>query len=117
MLAILNSLAMSLFLTLIFELGITHILGVRGKENKKIVVLVNVITNPLLVFIVITLMTLQVNKILLLSCIAMLEFIAFTVEGILYSKYLNYNKINPFVLSLIANVFSYSLGEILKLIF
>ena len=46
-----ESLAISLILTLIIELTISYIIGIRKKNDIEIIVLVNILTNPIVVFI------------------------------------------------------------------
>lgn len=74
--------------------------------------LVNVLTNPLLVstsylvFIKYGAMPKKIYEIIM-------EILIFLVEGIIYKKYLKYNKINGFWVSLILNLSSYFFGGVL----
>lgn len=104
------SLALSLGLTLLAELGAGLLLGLRRKQDLLLVALVNVLTNPVVVLV------------LNLAClygfyswylVAALELAALLTEGLLYRGRLEYRKINPFLLSWILNSISYFGGLIL----
>ena len=45
------SMIISLLLTIVIEIGISFIIGIRGKEDLKVVFWVNVLTNPVVVYI------------------------------------------------------------------
>ena len=105
--------ARCLILTIIMELGLALILGIRDKKDILNVILVQVLTNPIVV---------TVPYLIYIECgympykisIYVLEVLAVLTEGFVYYKTLKYRKINPFLFALILNVFSYSLGEIIN---
>lgn len=102
----------ALILTIIIETLIAFIIGYRKKDLIN-VMLVNIITNPI-VFIIpvyfnIKYGILERNVILLI-----LEILAFISEGFIYFKYLNKRNINPYLLSLVLNIASYCMGEIIN---
>ena len=102
-----------LVLTIIIELIIAIIIGIRGKKNIINVVLVNIITNPLVVtlpFFLLIVFNYQVYK----YSIYFLEAITLITEGFIYYKVLDYKRINPFIISLILNGASYLLGFVIN---
>lgn len=98
-----------LLLTIIIELIIALILGVRDKKDIINVILVNVITNPIVVMSQILLYLRFGYKIEIIGVI-ILEILVVPVEGLIYKKVLDYKKINPILLSLILNVSSLLIG-------
>jgi len=105
--ALLSALAISLGLTVLFETGFFLILGKRNKKDLLLVVLVNTLTNPIVVLLYwIAYFRTNWNTILI---ILPLELFAVLTEGYIYKKYAESFK-RPFLFSLAANVFSFSLG-------
>jgi len=103
-----------LIITLVIETMIAFIIGIRKKDILNIV-LINFITNPLIVSLSVYFgfnYGMKVEKI----AIIVLEIIVFITEGILYSKFLKYKKINGFIISFILNFSSYFIGKILNYI-
>lgn len=107
------SLIISLSLTIILELFTSLIQGLRSKNDILVCILVNTFTNPVVVFIS-NLIILYGNKTLYNIVITILEISVVFVEYKLYKDCLKNYKKSPFVLSLINNVFSYSMGFILN---
>ena len=104
-----------LICTIIIELGIALILGIRDKKDIVNVILVNILTNPIVVSLPILILILcgyLPYRIVFYS----LEVITVLVEGFIYFKVLNYKKINPFILALILNLGSYLIGEVINYI-
>ena len=105
----------ALLCTIIIELIVGIILKIRNKKDLINIILVNCLTNPLVVTI-----PLYVNiKYGLFErhiCLLLLEIFALAIEGFIYKKYLEFNKINPYVLSIILNACSYSMGEVINFI-
>ncbi len=98
-----------LSLTIIIEGIIALILGVRKRKDFLNIVLVNVVTNPIVVtvpYLVFILFGFRIYK----YSIYTLEVLAFLSEGLIYFKVLDYKKINPFILSAILNLSSYGFG-------
>lgn len=108
---VLLSMAVSLGLTLVLELCFCLAVGVRGRRDLLLVVLVNVLTNPL----VVSLHSLLSLKTALpeAAIVIPLELSAFLVEGLCY-KYRSESIRRPFLLSLGANAFSYLCGLLLS---
>ena len=101
--------------TIIIECIIGYIIGIRNKKDILNITLVNIMTNPIVVSFPVYLMirySIGVRNISLL----ILEILAVLVEGFTYSKVLKYKKINPFIISLILNLGSYLIGEVINVI-
>lgn len=102
--------------TIIIELVIALIIGIRNKKDITNVILVNVITNPLVAIIPVYFNIFYSLKMRHIALI-ILEILTLIFEGIIYKKYLNYKKINPFIISFILNFSSYFIGNIINKIF
>lgn len=98
-----------LTLTIIIEVLIACILKIK-KKDLIIVVLVNILTNPLLVSITTTINFLYKSKIIITI---ILEVLAVFIEGYIYKNNLDYKNINPYCLSLVLNFISYIVGVII----
>lgn len=102
----LNSILQSLILTLLIELTISLVLGIRGKDLLKITI-INILTNVPLNILVSLLYPLMNNNIVFYVIIPVLEVFIVLIEGLFFKK-LNKSIIGPFKLSLLLNGFSYS---------
>lgn len=103
----------SLICTIIIELLIGLLLGIRNKKDILLIILVNIFTNLLVTSISFTInyyFGINFKNIVLL----LLEVFAFISEAIIYKNYFNFNKINPYVVSLILNVSSFTLGLLIN---
>ena len=98
-----------LLLTVIIELIISIILGVRDKKDMLNVILVNVFTNPIVTSIQILTYVLF-GYYYMIVALVILEILVFITEGYIYLKVLKFKRINPFILSLILNIASYFIG-------
>jgi hypothetical protein len=104
-----------LICTIIIELIGAFILGLR-KKDLVYVVLVNIMTNPLVVSLpVLVLVKFGVNARYI--CLVFLEILAIISEGFVYKKVLTYKKLNPYLISLILNVLSYCIGIVINNLF
>ena len=103
----------SLLLTILIEGIIGLIIGIRDKKDLLNVALVNILTNPIVVSVPIFVMVF-INFRYRYYTLYILEVLAFLTEGFIYSKVLKYKKINPYLVSLILNLGSYFIGEILN---
>jgi len=99
--------------TIIIEILIALICKVRNKKDFLNILLVNIMTNPIVVvFPYITYLykgTVYRNILLII-----LEVAVVFIEGFTYKKVLKYNKINKYILSSILNISSYLLGNIIS---
>lgn len=102
-----------LFFTIIIECLIALILGTRNKNDFLNIVLVNCITNPLVVTIPIY-FNIKYGVIERRVVLLVLEILTVICEGLVYRKVLNYKKINPIILSLLLNAGSYFIGEVIN---
>lgn len=110
-----ESLLMSLFLTIVFETIIGFICGIRGKYNFLVLALINAITNPVIVYIInVVLIFCKINVAVIVTLI--LEVIVFLVEGRMFKRFLDYNKMNKYLLAFIINALSFSIGTIINII-
>ncbi len=105
----LKILIVCLLSTIIVEVIVSLLLKVRDKKDILNIILVNIMTNPLLVSI-----TVYINIFYGLKykniIIYPLEILVVLVEGLVYKRYIKYKKINPYLLSLILNISSYLIG-------
>lgn len=98
--------------TIVIELIMSVLLGIRNKKDILNVILVNIMTNPLVVSI---LMYITYNRLFNTTIsIIILEILVILTEGFTYKKVLTFDKINPYVLSLILNISSYFIGGLLN---
>ena len=102
----------SLSITLVVELGIAFILKYRKKDLLN-VFLVNILTNPLLNSMIVTINYYYGLRARNISLI-ILEIMIVIIEGFIYHKTLERRKINGFLLSLLLNVSSYVIGLLLN---
>ncbi len=98
-----------LLTTIAVELIIALLLGIKNKVDLINIILVNILTNPVVVVIPMY-FNLQYGIVGRNICLYILEILAVIVEGFIYFKYFDYKKINPFLISLILNVCSYLVG-------
>lgn len=104
-----------LFFTIVIEIIFAIILKVKDKKDILNIFLVNVMTNPIVVslpvFVNIRFGLFERN-----ITVIILEILTVFIEGKIFSKYLKFKKINPYILSLILNLCSYIIGDIIKYI-
>lgn len=108
-----TSLIISLILTLILELSLSYILGIRKVNDLKIVVFVNIFTNPIVVFLS-NIILLMNNMLVYYITVFILEMGAIIIEALLYNRYLK--KTSPIRLSIYNNLFSFFIGLILVML-
>ena len=112
-LELLYSLGVSLMLTIILEVGFFYLCGIREKKDIMLLVLVNILTNPLVVMIYfIILRYSDWNKI---AVVIVLELLAVLTEGYYFKAYGKTLR-RPMLLSLGTNMFSFCIGQALKLL-
>ena len=103
-----------LFFTILIECIVGLIIGIRDKKDILNIVLVNVMTNPVVVSIPIYVLIRTHSVTNRYISLVILEILAFAAEGFTYSKVLKYKKINPYLVSLILNLGSYFIGEVIN---
>ena len=107
---LIKTLAFCLGLTILLETAFALFAGIRGRKNLLTVVLVQVITNPCVVLLILWCMThLSWHRALFELPI---EAVVVVAEWIIYKKFLKDLK-RPFAFSLAANYFSYTFGIVL----
>ena len=103
----------SLLITVIIEVLIALILKIKDKKDILNIILVNIFTNLLLNAIIIYINIFYGIRERNVNLIFLEIFIVF-IEGFVYSKVLRYKKFNVYLLSIILNLSSYILGEIIN---
>ena len=94
-----------LLLTIIFEMTAAYLLGIRNRKDILLVILLNILTNPVLVLISSFLMYHEGVKTGRLLTYAVLEPLVILTEYYFYHRYLTAGK-NAFLLSLVLNLVS-----------
>ena len=102
-----------LIITIIIEAVVGLIIGIRDKKDILNIVLVNIMTNPLVVSLPILILLLYGTTARYVT-LFLLEVFAVVSEGLVYYKFLKYKKINGFLVSLVLNLVSYGIGELLN---
>lgn len=111
-----KSLVICLCLTLIIELAVSFLLGIRQKNDFLLIICANICTNPMVVYLSNGVALLD-QDILYIFTVAILEIFAFSLEFIIYKKGLIYDKLSPLVVSFINNATSFGLGLMITNIF
>ena len=106
-----TSLAVSLSLTVALETGFFFLTGKRDKKDLLLVVLVNVVTNPVVVLLY-WLAALYTDWNMIVVIIP-LEAFAILAEGYYYKNYGRCFK-RPYIFSAGANMFSYWIGVLIQ---
>ena len=101
--------AVSLGLTLIIELTLSIIMGIRNKKDIKVVILANTLTNPVVVYIAICIKVFG-NDLIYNIVIPIVEILVVVVEYWVFKKYLDYKGKPPLLISAVNNVTSYLIG-------
>lgn len=108
---LLVALGLSLATTLVLEAGFFLLIGKRNKKDLLLVILVNVLTNPVVVLLYwLSVMYTVWDRTLVKIP---LEFFAVATEWLYYKKYASEIR-RPFIFSLSANVFSFGIGMLLQ---
>ena len=109
---LLPGLAISLALTFILELSYAWFWGMRGLHDFLLAAAVNMLTNPIVVFVyyLVWYRRFAVNRGLVTLG---LEIWAVVTEALLYRKYAKTIR-RPWLFSLSVNAFSYAAGELIN---
>ena len=108
-----KSISVSLCGTLLAELPLAFLLGVRGWRNVKTVLIVNCLTNPIVVSIVFILLCLPVSFFAVNIVVVILEILVVVTEGAVYRRKTERVGTHPYLLSLILNAVSFGIGFLL----
>lgn len=103
MMLILLTYGVSLGLTLLIELPVCYLMGLRSREELELVFLVNLLTNPAAVWLHTTLGLPQIP----------IEVLVVVIECYVYHQF---RQPHPLWLSLLANGISWGLGLVLQMI-
>ena len=98
--------------TLVIECAAAAVIGIRKIKDFLFVILVNVMTNPVLVSLTFFI-RLAYGRTAYYCSLAALEIAAVLIEGAVY-KFTLKNRINPFLISLILNTSSFFIGELIN---
>ena len=112
--ALLKSLAISLALTIILEAAFFLLSGKRNKKDLLLIILVNVLTNPVVVLVYWLVLVYSFWNVYVIQL--PLEVIAVVAEGYCFKKYGQEFK-RPFLFAIAVNAFSYGTGILLQQIF
>ena len=108
------SIIISLLLTLIIEVTITVLS--KEKENIKEIIIINCITNPIVVCVTNFFYYRYSNELITKSVLYFLEITVIFVEGFLFNRYTKKMKHNPYKFSLLLNGASFFIGEVINYI-
>ncbi len=109
----LTALALSLLLTVLLEEGFALAWGLRGRDELALVALVNCLTNPPVVLLRYTAVTLRGWPVVPVT--AALEISAILVEAYCYRRGSRALK-RPLLFAVLANLFSYTAGAALQIL-
>ncbi len=104
-----------LSLTILLELGLAFLLGVRSKGDFLLLFLAQVLTNPAVVLLS-SLAEGFLTRPLYLLTVALAELGAVAAEALVYRNGLDYQRLSPLMLSFLLNLFSFGAGELMALI-
>ncbi len=113
LLELLPTFALSLALTLILELSVALLCRLRGRD-LLLVILVNILTNPAVVYLDMVCGALLPNGRDLWQI--PLELGAIAVEALCYSRFATAIR-RPWMFALVANAFSYGCGLLIQTVF
>ena len=102
--------------TLLIEVTLALALGVRGWDDIEKVILINILTNPVLVTILFLLNRMRVDVKEIFFIQLGLEVVVVILEGMYYKRKLQKERMNPFLLSMVLNAVSYGAGLALSLL-
>ena len=104
----------NLSLTIIIELGIALLLGIKEKKDILNLIVINCITNPILNYIMMVVVYLTSNNVIIYF---LFEIMVIDLEYRFYKKKLVFKKISLLLLSIMLNISSLILGLIISVIF
>ena len=107
----------NLSLTIIIELGIALLLGIKEKKDILNLIVINCITNPILNYIMMVVVYLTSNNVIIYFLFFLFEIMVIDLEYRFYKKMLVFKKISLLLLSIMLNISSLILGLIISVIF
>lgn len=109
----LNLISFNLFITLIVEVPLAFLLGVRKRKDIETVVFTNAVSNPAVVTVFLILLRCHIISGIRNIWVLLLEAAAVTGEGAVYRRFLSKGRLNPFLLSFLVNAVSFAVGAVL----
>lgn len=110
---IFTGLLISLGLTLALELIFALISGIRREKDLLLVCMVNIITNPVVVFLYY--LASRTNAAVQMLALIILEVLAVAVEALYYKTYSEQIR-RPILFAIGANVFSFFIGRVINML-
>jgi len=110
---ILISLALSLVLTIVLETAFFLLAGKRDRKDLLLLMLVNIITNPIVVLL--HWIAVAYTNWNIVFVIVLLELFAILTEGYYYKKH-GRDLHHPYLFSTAANMFSFSTGVVIQML-
>ena len=104
---LINNLLLSLVLTILIEVPLAALIGIRKKKDLRLVLLVNIVTNPVVVLSYNTLVLVTLWNLWWIK--AVLEVLAVACEAWYYKRYGTEIK-HPIGLAVLLNVISFGIG-------
>ncbi len=105
----------NLLIVFVSELPLAFLLGAKSLKKFTSVALINIITNPAIVYI--SLLTLLFAGKWHTPVLIILEIAVLFIEGFSFSKFKIFDKKNPYLISLCLNLTSFLMGEIIEKVF
>lgn len=106
-------LSICLICTIIIETLVALLLKINKTKDIINIILVNIMTNPVLNSLYL-LFEYKLPKDYIIISLIVMELLVFIIEGTIYKKYLSYKKLNPYIISLILNISSYTIGLLIS---
>jgi hypothetical protein len=107
----LYNIILSLIFTIVIELIVSIFCGINQKYDILIIILANLLTNPITEFINLLIKDTKFHY----PVICIIEAVVLIVEFLFYKKFLKEKEINFFLLSMINNLSSWIIGIMLNL--
>ncbi len=104
----------NLSLTIIIELGIALLLGIKEKSDIFNLIVINCITNPILNYIMMIVTYLTSNNIIIYFLFSLFEVVVIYLEYRFYRKKILFKKLDLLVLSTVLNISSIILGFVIS---
>ena len=112
---ILNILVFNFLIVLVTELSVSFLLGIRTIREAITVILINIITNPIVVVLSLLLTFMFYEWRVFGNFI--LEIAVVFSEGYMFGRFNIFNNKNTYLCALLLNTISFLAGELLKLIY
>lgn len=112
-----DSMIISLVMTIVTEVIIGICIKIRNKEDIKVIIFANILTNPVVVFCTNLIFTFGSQCAHIITVI-IFEIFAVTIEYKIYKEFLKFKEKSPLYISIVSNMLSFFIGLIIdKIIF